>query len=54
MLTIAECQKYLHGYKLQENQVEELRNAMYCICENIISNHMGNAKTTNKQADRGQ
>lgn len=44
MLTINECKKYLSKYDLQDDQIEEIRNILYCICENVINNHIDNAQ----------
>ena len=36
MLTIKECRKYLLGKELTDNQVEELRDAMYALVEQAL------------------
>lgn len=43
MLTIEQCQMYLKKYDLDDEQVLAIRNALYCICENIIKNYIENA-----------
>lgn len=44
MLTIAECKKYLEKYELTDNQVEEIRNTLYCITENVINKYLNTCK----------
>jgi len=36
MLTIKQCQEYLKKYNLSDEEVEKIRNTLYCISENII------------------
>jgi len=44
MLTIKECRKYLEKYNLTDEQIEKIRNILYCISENIIENHIKRKK----------
>jgi len=39
MLSIQECKKYLIGLELTDKQVEEIRDSLYFIVNNILDNH---------------
>lgn len=47
MLTIEECKKYLQKYNLSNQQIEEIRNTLYCMAENIIEDYI-KRKTDNE------
>ena len=40
MLTIKQCQEYLKKYNLSDEEVEKIRNTLYCISENIINDYI--------------
>jgi len=39
MLSIQECKKYLSGLDLTEKQVEEIRDSLYFVINNILDNN---------------
>ena len=51
MLSIEQCQEYLKKYNLSDEEVEKIRNILYCISENIIKANVVKqiAKLTNNK-----
>jgi hypothetical protein len=39
MLSVEKCQEYLKNVNLSRERVEEIRNHLYAICEEIIKNN---------------
>lgn len=39
MLTVDECKKLLGDTKLTDRQIEELRNNLYAVAQNILDNY---------------
>lgn len=48
MLTIKQCQAYLKKYNLTDEEVEKIRNTLYCISENIINVYIEKTRQNNK------
>ncbi len=44
MLSVKECEKYLEKYSLYYEEIEEIRNILYCISENVIGDYIKNKK----------
>ncbi len=40
MLSIKQCRTYLNKYELTDLQIENIRNNIYCISENIIEKYI--------------
>jgi len=40
MLTIEECRQHLGELQLSDEEVERLRDALYAIADNVLSNYL--------------
>jgi hypothetical protein len=52
MLTIQECKKHLENKNLSEKRIEEIRDYLYAICQEIVRNNISNYKKETKKLSK--